>query len=145
MESSFAGVWKLVSCEAVRRNGTAVSLYGRAPVGRLYYDECGNMSVHIMRAGRQVFEGETKFGRCDGEVRAAFEGYEAYFATYAVDTERGVIEHKVIGSLFPNWTGTIQTRFYEFGGPNRLVLSTRPGEAAPNEKTLVRLIWERLA
>ena len=145
MESPFAGVWKLVSCEAVRRNGSAIPLYGRAPIGRLYYDEYGHMSVHIMRAGRRVFQGDTKLGRCDGEVREAFEGYEAYFATYVVDSERRLIEHKVIGSLFPNWTGTIQTRFYEFDGPNRLVLSTQPADAVPRGKTLVRLIWERLA
>jgi hypothetical protein len=103
------------------------------------------MSVHIMRGSRRAFQGDSKLGRCDSEAREAFEGYEAYFATYAVDAERRIIEHKVIGSLFPNWTGTIQTRFYEFDGPNRLVLSTQPAGAAPRGKSLVRLTWERLA
>ena len=144
MESRFAGVWKLVSCEAVRRNGTVVPLYGRTPVGRLYYDACGNMSVHIMRPGRREFPRDSKYGECDDELREAFEGYEAYFATYAVDTERRLIEHTVIGSLFPNWTGTIQRRFYEFDGPNRLVLSSQPADACPPQKTTVKLIWERL-
>jgi hypothetical protein len=145
MESPFAGVWRLVSCEAVRGNGTAVPIYGREPVGRLYYDENGNMSVHIMRAGRRPIQGDSKFGRRDGDVRAAFEGYEAYFSTYAVDTERRTIEHTVIGSLFPNWTGTIQRRFYEFEGRNRLVLSSEPPGSAGRETTVVRLVWERLA
>lgn len=145
MESPFAGVWKLVSCEAIRRNGSAVPIYGREPVGRLYYDENGNMSVHIMRTGRRPIQGDSKFGRRDGEVRAAFEGYEAYFSTYAVDTERRTIAHKVIGSLFPNWTGTVQTRFYEFEGRNRLVLSSVPVGSAPGDRTVVKLVWERLA
>ena len=144
MESPFAGVWKLVSCEAIRRNGTAIPIYGREPVGRLYYDENGNMSVHIMRADRQPIQGDSKFGRRDGDVRAAFEGYEAYFSTYAVDTERRTIEHRVIGSLFPNWTGTVQTRFYEFEGRDRLVLSSQPAGSEGNAKTVVKLVWERL-
>ena len=51
----FVGTWKLVSCNAHRRNGQVMPLYGPEPEGRLFYDGAGNMSVHIMQAGRPKF------------------------------------------------------------------------------------------
>jgi hypothetical protein len=143
-DNQFIGAWKLVSCEAVRRNGTAVPLYGPAPLGRLYYDADGNMSVHIMRRDRAQLGPTRNAAQGADEVRAAFEGYQAYFSTYVVDTERHLIHHNVIGSLFPNWTGTTQTRSYKFDGNNRLVLSSAPSSDGPSAKTIVKLVWERL-
>ncbi|MFH1184609.1 MAG: lipocalin-like domain-containing protein [Chloroflexota bacterium] len=143
-ENALVGVWKLVSCDATRKNGTRIPIYGKRPVGRLFYDAAGNMSVHIMKSGRRRCESETKFGASDEEMKAAYEGYEAYFSKYAVDTERRTINHKVLGSLFPNWTGSTQTRYYAFDRDNRLVLSTEPIGASRSENTTVRRVWERL-
>jgi hypothetical protein len=143
-ENALVGVWTLVSCDATRKNGTRIPIYGKRPVGRLFYDAAGNMSVHIMKPGRRRCESDTKFGASDEEMKAAFEGYEAYFSKYDVDSERGTISHKVVGSLFPNWTGSTQTRYYAFDGDNRLVLSTAPIGAAPSEHTTVQLVWERM-
>ena len=142
--SPFVGAWKLISREVIRRTGQAVPLYGLAPVGRLYYDPNGNMSVHIMRRDREAL-GSNGTGQQDLDaVRTAFEGYQAYFSTYVVDDQRHLIHHNVIGSLFPDWTGTTQTRSYMFDGRNRLVLSSAPtGDGRPAKAT-VKLIWERL-
>lgn len=142
-ENSFAGVWKLISCDAIRRNGSVFSIYGKNPVGRLYYDAEGNMSVHIMRAGRANFQGETKFRAAPEEMRSAYESYEAYFSTYAVDEENHIINHTVIGGLFPNWTGSVQPRYYQLSG-DRLILSTAPIGTNPTNKTIVTLVWERM-
>jgi translation initiation factor RLI1 len=140
----FVGVWRLVSCEAIRRNGGTVALYGPNPVGRLYYDAGGNMSVHIMRGDRTPRRSEGKSSTDSDEVRAAFEGYQAYFSTYVVEAERRLIHHQVVGSLYPKWTGTIQTRSYEFLGANRLVLSSAVDGNGSNSRTVVKLVWERL-
>jgi hypothetical protein len=140
----FVGVWRLVSCDAVRGNGGVVPIYGKQPIGRLHYDAQGNMSVHIMKAGRPKVKSSTKFRATPSEMRAAYEGYEAYFSTYSVDEDRNTIHHRVLGGLFPNWTGTVQTRFYEFDGDSRLVLSTAPVGAKPGAETVVVLVWERL-
>ena len=139
----FVGVWKLISCDAIRKNGSTLPIYGKNPVGRLYYDSNGNMSVHIMRAGRPSFTGDTKFRARPDEMRAAYEGYEAYFSTYAVDERGSLIHHTVIGGLFPNWTGSMQSRHYKFDG-NRLTLSTDPIGHSSKEKTVVTLVWERV-
>jgi hypothetical protein len=102
------------------------------------------MSVHIMRSQRPNFHGNEKFRATDEEMRAAYQGYEAYFSTYSVDRERGVVNHQVLGGLFPNWTGSIQTRFYKFEGADRLLLSTEPLDKVPVGRTIVTLTWERL-
>jgi hypothetical protein len=139
----FVGVWKLISCDAIRRNGSVLPIYGKNPVGRLYYDAAGNMSVHIMKSGRSNFKDQTKFRAAHSEMRAAYESYEAYFSTYEVDEVNHIINHNVIGGLFPNWTGTIQARHYTFDG-SRLTMSTDPIGYISKEKTVVTLVWERL-
>lgn len=144
-DNPFVGTWKLLSCNAHRRNGQVLPIYGPRPEGRLFYDAAGNMSVHIMSAGRPLFKAEHKFRASDEEMRAAYQGYEAYFSTYEVDWERCMINHRVLGGLFPNWTGTIQSRFYHFEGPDRLILSTEPAGSPPRRRTVVTLTWERLS
>ena len=140
---SFVGVWKLISCDAIRKNGSVLPIYGKNPVGRLYYDAAGNMSVHMMKSGRPNFADKTKFRATPSEMRAAYESYEAYFSTYKVDEANHLIHHTVLGGLFPNWTGTIQSRYYKFED-DRLILSTDPIGCASKEKTIVTLVWERL-
>ncbi len=140
---SFVGVWKLISCDAIRKNGTVLPIYGKNPVGRLYYDAVGNMSVHMLKSGRPNFVDQTKFRATPSEMRAAYESYEAYFSTYEVDEVNQVIHHTVLGGLFPNWTGTIQSRYYKFED-NRLILSTDPIGSAAKERAIVTLVWERI-
>jgi hypothetical protein len=36
------------------------------------------------------------------EMEAGFKGFIAYFGTYRVDSERGIVTHMVAGSMFPN-------------------------------------------
>jgi len=144
-EDRFAGVWKLVSCEAARTTGGAMPIYGKNPVGRLYYDATGNMSVHIMKAGRPRFRSETKFRAAPEEMRTAYESYEAYFSNYVVEPAEHKIHHTVIGGLFPNWAGSVQSRFYEFDGDDRLILSTAPIGSPPRGEPIITLVWERIA
>jgi hypothetical protein len=142
-ENSFVGVWRLISCDAIRKNGSVLPIYGKNPIGRLYYDAEGNMSVHIMKAGRPNFVSASKFRGTFAEMRAAYEGYEAYFSTYTVDKESGIITHHLIGGLFPNWTGSEQPRYYKVDD-NRLILSTSPIGMTTIHKTIVTLVWEKL-
>jgi hypothetical protein len=142
-ENPMVGVWKLVSCDAIRANGTRIPIYGKHPVGLLYYDEAGNMSVHIMKSGRRHCSSDTKFGASEIEMKAAYEGYEAYFSRYTIDTEQQIITHRVVGSLFPNWTGSVQHRHYAFDHDHRVVLSTAPIGSEPLNGPIVELVWER--
>lgn len=142
----FPGVWRLVSCDASRPNGgEGRPIYGKSPIGRLYYDGAGNMSVHIMKAGRSRFSSATKFGAAADEMRSAYESYEAYFSTYVIEPEAHLIHHTVIGGLFPNWEGSIQSRYYEFDGQDRLTLSTAPIGSTGGNEAVVTLVWERVS
>ncbi len=142
-DNPIVGVWKLISCDAICRNDSVPPVYGKNPVGQLYYYAAGNMSVHIMKAGRPNFKNETKFRAVSSEMRAAYESCEARFSTYQVDEECCIINHIVIGGLFPNWTGSLQARHYKFEG-NCLILSTEPIGYISKEKTVVTLVWERI-
>lgn len=112
------GSWRLLSYETVDAQGRRGKPYGDA-VGRLTYDERGNMSGQVMRPGRsrvELGEGNAQL------VRAAYTGYVAYFGTYEVAPDGNSVVHRVEGSLNPAWVGGNQVRTMRFEG-ERLVLS----------------------
>jgi hypothetical protein len=140
-KQSFVGVWDLVSFEARLSDGRVITPLGEDAVGRVIYDADGRMSVQIMRRDRPAFaSGDMLKGESE-EVRAAFEGYIAYSGTYEVREDDACVLHRVEASLFPNWIGGEQVRFFEFPD-GRLKLSTPSLVYGGGETTSV-LIWER--
>jgi len=138
----FVGAWKLVSCEARSSNGEVVYLYGRDPFGILTYDSSGNMSVLLMRRDRPRFASGELLSGTPEEIKAAFEGFNAYCGTYDVNEEKRKVTHHVEGSSFPNWVGTDQVRFFEFSG-DQLLLTTPPITRG-GEQLTVHLMWARI-
>ena len=136
MKERLVGTWRLVSYETSERGGRRGEPYGEA-VGRLDYDEHGNMSGQVMRPDRARVE----LG--DGgaqQVRAAYLGYIAYFGTYEVAPDGASVVHHVHGALNPAWVGGNQVRAMRFEG-DRLVLSA---DVRKNGSTVTHvLIWER--
>ena len=108
------------------------------------YDGRGSFSGQIMAHGRPDFAtGNLLKGTAD-EVRAAFEGYVAYYGSYTLDESGELMIHQVEGSFFPNWIGERQIRKFEFTCDGRLQLSTLPIKGARADLTVV-LVWERAA
>jgi Lipocalin-like domain len=137
----FVGTWRLVSCEARTASGEVRYPLGQHVVGQLFYDVCGNMSAHVIRADRPAFVSDDPGSGTDAEVRLAFEGHVSYFGTYTVDPSAGTVTHHVRGASYPNWIGHDQIRYYRIDGPH-LVLSTPP--MVDHGETLEYiLIWER--
>jgi hypothetical protein len=143
------GTWRLVSYQAHMPDGTVRDPMGANPAGRLTYDRQpaldrspgGRMAVQFRRRDRAAFaSGELRGGTPD-EMKAAFFGYMAYFGTYAVDEAASMVTHHVEGSLFPNWEGQEQIRFFGLEG-NCLTLTTPPMLVAWQPVTLV-LGWNR--
>ena len=133
------GSWKLISYELFTSPGAEVRYpLGRDVVGRITYDSVGRMSVHIMQSGRPRSDGIFSSQGTPEQMIAAYRGYMAYFGTYTVDEARGVLIHKVEGSLYPNNVGTNQQRRYSFSG-DRLIL-----EADTDLGGRTKLVWERL-
>ena len=106
------------------------------------YTAMGQMSVQVMRAGRPAFASSVRLDSTPAQTKAAFDGFDAYFGTYELKSAEGVVIHHVEGSLFPNWTGAEQTRFFAFVG-DQLILRTPPMPYRGTMFTL-ELVWERI-
>jgi hypothetical protein len=76
-------------------------------------------------------------------VRAAFNGYIAYFGTYSVDESKHAVTHHVVGASLPNWVGIDLVRLYAFDESGRLRLATPPIEIGGRSLEYV-LLWDRL-
>ena len=136
VKSRFIGVWKLLSCERKRKDGSITYPYGEKPVGRITYDRAGRMSAQLMKPGRkQVSQGAIRDATIE-EMREAVTGFTAYYGKFDVDTAAGVVIHHVEAALTPRWVGTDLKRAYEFSG-NRLTLT------ATDSDGVIRLVWER--
>ena len=143
MSNPLIGTWKLVNFEAKSGEGKTVHPFGSRPFGRLFYDAAGNMSIQVFNHDRPRFSSDDKSKGSMDEIKAAWDGFDAYVGTYKVNEKEGVVEHRLEGALFPNWIGGTQKRFFEFDG-NRLTIST-PELVYRGEKMRMFLVWERIA
>lgn len=110
------GTWRFISLVGRSSKGEVYYPYGENLFGRLMYDAKGHMSVLLMRPDRPKFASGDMMKGTPDEIKAAFEGFDAYCGTYEVDAEKGTVTHHVQGSKFPNWVGTDQVRFFEVSG-----------------------------
>ena len=138
----FAGAWKLISSEMRTSAGQVHYPLGEDCQGRIIFDAEGNFAAQLMRPGRQAFASGDIVRGTDAEIREAYQGFVAFWSKITVDETKKEATYEVEGSLFPNWIGHSNLRYYEFEG-NRLTLKTPPFVMAEQELTGV-LIWERI-
>lgn len=136
----FAGTWRLISAETKTANGEVSPLFGKEASGYLTYTQDGYMAVAVMQANRASFAVEDIRAGTKEEKLAAFDTYISYCGTYEVKGDRVV--HHIELSLFPNWSGADQERFFEFSG-DQLTLHTAPMPVA-GVKQKAQLIWQRV-
>jgi hypothetical protein len=139
--SSLVGAWKLLVIE-FRSDGQVVYPVGRDAAGSCLYDATGHMSLQIMRLDRTRFALNDHQSGTPEEMIAAFKGYLAYGGTYVEDAVHGVVVHHVTHSLFPNWIGTDQVRFFKRAG-DRLIVSA-PTMSVAGHLMDAMLVWELL-
>ena len=135
------GTWRLLECYGSWSDGRISYPYGEEPEGQLIYDGRDNFSGQIVGSGRRPFQSENLLRGTQEEIKAAFEGYIAYYGTYEVDDFKGQVIHRVAGALFPNWIGDVQTRNFLFED-ERLRLSTQPIKGSRADLTNI-LLWVR--
>jgi hypothetical protein len=127
------GNWKLVKYEIFDERGTARP--GNYDIGRLMYDEQGEMAAHLMRSGRPPEAPTTEAARA-----LAYQSYLGYFGPYTIDLDKHIVIHHVVGSSFPHWIGTEQIRHYGFSEDGKcLTLSLKSGE-----RVTQTLTWDRV-
>jgi lysophospholipase L1-like esterase len=110
------GTWTLVLVDNVLPDGSRVHLYGPRPSGLLMFDAGGRYGLQIVSAGRPTFAAKDKSRGTADEYRAAVQGSNAHFGTYAVDEAQGTITFRIEHASFPNWEGTEQKRSFSLVG-----------------------------
>ena len=110
------GTWTLVLVDNVLPDGSRVHLYGPRPSGLLMFDAGGRYGLQIVSAGRPAFAANDKGRGTADENRAAVQGSNAHFGTYAIDQAKGTITFRIEHASFPNWEGTEQKRSFSLAG-----------------------------
>jgi hypothetical protein len=136
------GTWRLVSSEFRTSAGAVIHPLGEDAQGLCLISAEGYLAGQLMRRDRPAFAGGDQASGTPEEVRAAMEGYVAYYGPFELDPEGRRLVTRVEGSLFPNWLGSEQERFYRFEG-DRMTLTTPP-MALGDEEFHGVLVWERL-
>ena len=133
------GTWKLVSWENRTTDGQVSYPFGKEATGYILYSAEGYMSVAIMTDCPHFVSGDV-LGGTPEEKAGAMETYVSYCGRYEI--QDGSVIHHIEVSLFPNWVGVQQKRFFNFEG-NQLQLSTPPILQQGKEQT-GHLIWQRV-
>ena len=138
IKGEFVGSWQLKAWTAELSDGKIVFPFGEDAIGRITYDDYGNMAVQIMKNNRSNFLSDDPLQAQSDEVVVAYNGFIAYSGYYEVNVESNQVVHQIKISSFPNWVGQDQTRYYEFK-EDKLILSTDLIGSSRH-----KLIWEKV-
>jgi hypothetical protein len=121
LASRLVGTWQVLELRDTDASGKTSYPYGEHPKGYIVYDATGRVHVQVMRTpATPPFAADDAHGT-DQEVRAAYDGYIAYFGTYDVDEAQSKVIHRVQGSLMPSYTGTDQPRPIKIVGDDLVI------------------------
>jgi hypothetical protein len=149
VRTQLIGSWRFVSRQSRRANGELEPDPGLStiPLGILIYDQSGHVAAQLSRRDRTVaIIGEecqtavTTKGTPDNSQTIL--GYDAYFGTYKIDEQAGIVTHHLEAALFPEDIGKDIGRHFTISG-DKLTISfntiTRDGV-----KVTRTVIWERM-
>ena len=139
--STLEGTWDLISYELHLADGIVLHPMGEGVRGILMYGAGRRVAVQLMDPDRPNFQESDWLKGTPEEIKAAFEGSLAYFGTYELEEEKGMIVHHIRGCTFPNWVNTDQRRILELEG-DRLTLITPPLHIS-GEELVGRLSFRR--
>ena len=140
MKSPLVGTWKLLDYSFLHENGTLEKPWGTEVEGILIYSTEGYMSGNLMHRRRKRPEPQREVAGEIGERIRGSRNYIAYAGRYTMEGD--TVTHHVEVSLFPNWIGLPQLRYYKLAG-DKLVLST-PMTLVKGEKLVGQLTWKRV-
>jgi hypothetical protein len=141
MKQKLAGAWRLVSSEFRNSQGDMFYPLGEGALGQVIFTESGFMSGQLLRKDRPSFASGDQSSGTPEEIKVAFEGFVSYYGPFELDLEKGKLITHVEGSMFPNWIGNDQERFFELQ-EDRLILKTTPILLGEEEFVGV-LTWQR--
>lgn len=108
----WVGTWRMTAVES-RDSATGAwrRPFGDAPSGLVFYNADGTHAMQFTRTPLPpMFASGTDRGASEVELRQVYEAYFSWFGRYSVDPVRGIITHRIEGSLWPSWRNTVQER-----------------------------------
>ena len=108
LKDDLVGSWKFVSSTSKRDDDSAT--WGHDPVGSLIFTGNGQFSLQIMRSDRPKYKSNTRMRGSLIENQATTRGTLSYFGTYEVNEPNHTLTFHIVGSSFPNYNDTDQTR-----------------------------------
>jgi lipocalin-like protein len=103
-----AGTWTSVANVNIRQDGSRVDVFGPKGTGLAIFDNNGRFAIVNINPETPKFASNNRAQGTPEENKAAVLGGIALYGTYSVADK--VINFKVEGSTYPNWTGTEQKR-----------------------------------
>jgi hypothetical protein len=95
------------------------------------------MMVEIMKPGIKKFEQPNLLQGTPEEVVPAYNGFIAYYGSYKVVPDSGLVIHSIKACSFPNWVGKEQRRYYEFKDGNLILKTSLIGSSR------YELMWQK--
>jgi hypothetical protein len=140
----FVGTWRLAEFKAETPTGIVVYPLGADAQGILTYTQSGRMNGTLWRSNRAPFAVNDQQKGTPDEYTAAVRSYVQYLGTWDVDPAAGTVTHHVEQSIFPNWNGTQQTRYYQFTDHNNGLILSTPPIAFGGTTIVATLSWVRV-
>lgn len=141
INSELTGTWQLVTCEYRDTDNQVTYPYGEDAIGYLMYTCDGYMFATIMRANRSKLATEDITRVSAEDLAMVVQTYLSYCGKF--ETQENKVIHHIEASMFPNWIGTYQERFFEFQD-NRLLLSSS-SFLRKGKQQVAYMIWDRLS
>jgi Lipocalin-like domain len=143
------GSWSLVSRQTTLADGKVISDPGLSanPKGVLIYDRSGHVAAQLSRPGRTVSMltsecGEVAKIKGTNDTAQTVIGYDAYFGTYTLDIEKGIVTHHLEGAIFPDDVSKSIARHFTISGDTlTITFGTTMRDGTPITRTLV---WARM-
>jgi len=144
--ADFVGTWRLLDYSFIHEDGVIEHPWGTDVRGYLLYSAEGYMSGNLSpandwasRRARLTAALKAHDVRLAGRA-AGRRDYIAYTGRYTVEGD--TITHHVEASLFSNWVGRPELRYYNFEGDT---LTLRTGPVQSGKHTIIaQLVWQRV-
>ncbi len=105
------GTWKLKALETRTSDGSVFYPWGRETVGYVIFSPEGYFCAAIAGAGRKRFSSQDVKGGSLEERASATDSYISYFGPCEIEKDKFRVMVEI--SLFPNWVGGYQERYYK--------------------------------
>lgn len=148
--ADFVGTWRLLEYSFIHEDGSIEHPWGKEVRGYLLYSAEGYMSGNLSPANdwpsrrarlTAALKGHDSAAALRIVRRPGRREYIAYTGRYTVEGE--TVTHHVEASLFPNWVGRPEVRYFKFED-DTLTLKTGPVQSGRQIIT-AQLVWQRVA